>query len=261
MSHEISFIGSGNLGTNLARTLHQHGFSIHTVISKHAENARTLARQVGATSGTRPGDMHVSTDTIIFSVKDDALSEIISDYDFGDKLLVHTAGSLSMDVFSGHSKNYGVLYPLQTFSKHRVADFMNAPVFIEANNNYALSRIRQIADKISRYVYVMNSADRLRLHTAAVFTCNFVNHMYKIAEEIVEPSGLDIRVFEPLIRETTDKILREKDALKTQTGPAMRNDVKTMKKHLSILEGEPDLQNLYKMLSNRIFETSRNETK
>ncbi|HKK67346.1 MAG TPA: DUF2520 domain-containing protein, partial [Bacteroidales bacterium] len=189
------------------------------------------------------------------------LSGIISEYDFGDQLLIHTAGSLPMDVFEGHSKNYGVLYPLQTFSKHRVADFMNAPIFIEANNNYALSRIRQIADKISRDVYVMNSSDRLRLHTAAVFTCNFVNHMYKIAEEIVAPSGLDIQVFEPLIRETTEKILREKNALKTQTGPAYRNDKNTMEKHLSMLEGQSDLQDLYKMLSNRIFETSRNKTK
>ncbi|MFP4664090.1 MAG: Rossmann-like and DUF2520 domain-containing protein [Bacteroidales bacterium] len=261
MSHKISFTGSGNVGTNLARTLFQHGYKIESIISRHIENARQLAAQVNACPGTSLNDLDNNSDILLFAVSDDVLPEILEGFDFGDKVLIHTAGSLSLDTFQGHSKNYGVLYPLQTFSKHRVADFMNLPVFIEANNNYALSCIRQIAEKISRHVYVVNSEERLRLHTAAVFACNFVNHMYSIAEEIVSESGMGIEIFEPLIRETADKALRLGDPAKSQTGPALRNDKSTMDKHLTLLKDNKDLYDLYKILSNRIFETSIKERK
>ncbi|MFO7790373.1 MAG: DUF2520 domain-containing protein [Bacteroidales bacterium] len=259
MSHQISIVGSGNLGTNLCMTLFQHKFVINSIISRDIENAVHLASQCGAEAGDHPDDIPEISDTIIFCVSDDVLPEILKGQDFGNKLLIHTAGSMDMNVFKGYSENYAVLYPLQTFSKHHIADFRNAPVFIESINKYSNDRLQQIADKISRHVYELNSDERLKLHTAAVFASNFTNHMYQIATEITKDSGLGFEVFEPLIRETTEKVLTKKNPKLCQTGPAVRNDQNTIQKHLNVLKQNKALADLYKTLSNRIFETNRNK--
>jgi len=261
MSHQISIIGSGNLGTNLAMTLFQNKFTINSIISRHSENAEQLASQCEAIAGTKISQIPDQSDTLIFCVPDDVLSDILEDHDFGNKLLIHTAGSTNINVFEKHSDNYGVLYPLQTFSKDHIADFKNAPVFIEASNRYSLSRLQQIAHKISRRVHELNSQKRLELHTAAVFACNFTNHMYKIAEDFTRDTNLDFDIFVPLIRETTEKVIDKKDPAVSQTGPAVRNDKKTMDKHLAVLKGNKELTDLYKIISNRIFEQNRKKNR
>ena len=255
MSHKICLIGSGNLGTNLGLTLYQNGFEIKQVISRTLNNATCLAKQIGAEYSDNIDDIIDECDTIIFSVSDDAIPELIKGRQFGDKILIHTAGSVKRDVFKDVSDNYGVLYPLQSFSQHSIAEFKNAPVLIEGNNNYSFSRIRQIADQISSRVYEVNYSDRLKLHTAAVFACNFTNYMYQVANDIIEDLPIDFSIFKPLIRETTEKVIKTLDPVKSQTGPALRNDHTTMNKHLELISNDQELSELYKLISNRIFES------
>ncbi len=261
MTHQISIIGSGNMGTNLGMTLFQHKFIINSIISKHIENAEYLASQCEALAGDKLEDIPDTSDTLIFCVNDDTLPDILKGHNFGKKLLIHTAGSMNKNVFKGYSKNFGVLYPLQTFSKHHITDFRNTPVFIEANNKFSFNRLEQIAGKISLDVHELSFEKRLQLHTAAVFACNFPNHMYTIAEELIKDMGLDFEVFVPLIRETTEKVIDKKDPARCQTGAALRNDKSTLEKHLSVLKGNKALSDLYKIISNRIFEQNRKQSK
>ncbi|MDA3820829.1 MAG: DUF2520 domain-containing protein [Candidatus Delongbacteria bacterium] len=261
MSHQISIIGSGNLGTNLAITLFQNKFVINSIISRQIKNAEQLASQCAALAGTKIEHIPDHSDTLFFCVPDDVLTDILANHDFGNTLLIHTAGSMNINVFKKHSNNYAVLYALQTFSKDHIADFKNAPVFIEANNKYSFDRVQQIAGKISLNVQELSSKKRLELHTAAVFACNFTNHMYKIAEDLIQDTDLDFDVFVPLIRETTEKIIDIKDPARCQTGPAVRNDKNTMDKHLAVLKKNKALADLYKIISNRIFEQNRKQDK
>jgi predicted short-subunit dehydrogenase-like oxidoreductase (DUF2520 family) len=255
MTHKICLIGSGNLGTNLGLTLHHHGYNIVQVISKNLDNAETLACKINAKFTNNISLRDTSCDTIIFAVSDDSISDLLEGRYFDNTLLIHTAGSVNIDIFKGSSKNYGVLYPLQSFSKNKIADFMNAPVFIEGDNRFSFERIRQIAKTISSNVITADSEQRLKLHVAAVFASNFTNHMYSIANELIRDIPIDFVVFKPLIREISDKAIQTLDPDKCQTGPAVRNDRKTIEKHLSVLKDDVSLSELYKFMSNRIFET------
>lgn len=257
MARKISIIGSGNMATNLALTLYQHNFDIQDIISRTKENAITLASKVDAKAKTKPSDISNDADTVFFCVSDNILPEIINNNTFKGKILIHTAGSIELNIFDDKSESYGVMYPLQTFSKDRIADFKNTPLFIEASDNYSYSRIKQIAEKISNQVQFLDSERRIKLHIAAVFSCNFVNHMYTIASDILKDIDLDFSTLETLIKETTEKVAEKKDPYKTQTGPAIRNDNYTLSKHLDNLNYDKNLSDLYRILSNRIFETNR----
>lgn len=103
-----------------------------------------------------------------------------------------------------------------------------------------------------------DSAQRSRIHLAAVFACNFANHMYAIGEEVARRAGLDFEVLKPLVAETAAKACDARSPRDVQTGPAVRNDTPTMERHLALLDGEPTLQEIYTQISNNIWKTSRN---
>jgi predicted short-subunit dehydrogenase-like oxidoreductase (DUF2520 family) len=166
--------------------------------------------------------------------------------------VIHTAGSLAMDVLSPFTSRYGVFYPLQTFSKNKRVDFSKIPVFIESNNEIDLQIIKSLAESISDTVYEASSTQRQNLHLAAVFACNFVNHFYAIAADWVEKTDFPFHVLLPLIVETAEKIhyLTPREA---QTGPAIRYDRKVIEKQLDLLKTDKTTQQLYKLMSEHIY--------
>jgi predicted short-subunit dehydrogenase-like oxidoreductase (DUF2520 family) len=185
-------------------------------------------------------------DLFIVAVKDSALEEVIRRATKGreQQLFVHTAGSMSMSLFEGHTSRYGVFYPMQTFSKERLVDFTEIPVFIEG----ADPAIRQLAESISRRVYELTTEARKYLHLSAVFACNFVNHCYALSAELLEQHGLPFDVMLPLIDETARKVheLHPHDA---QTGPAVRYDENVIRMQSALLAADPELQQIYELLS------------
>jgi predicted short-subunit dehydrogenase-like oxidoreductase (DUF2520 family) len=167
-------------------------------------------------------------------------------------LYVHTAGSLPLAVFSDYSERRGVLYPLQTFDKNREIPFRNLPFFVEANSLEDEFLLEEIALKLSGNATQLSSEKRKYLHLAAVFACNFTNHLYTRAAQILEEQGLDRHLLLPLIRETVSKI-ETMHPHEAQTGPAVRYDKNVIDKHIEILENQPHLQELYQRLSEDIY--------
>jgi predicted short-subunit dehydrogenase-like oxidoreductase (DUF2520 family) len=195
---------------------------------------------------------HVA-DLYIIAVKDSALLEVISKATKGreGQLFVHTAGSMPLSVFEGYADRCGVLYPMQTFSMDREVDFREIPLFIEASDAASLQQIRALADSISQHVYELSTADRKYLHLAAVFACNFANHCYTLAADVLQKKGLPFDVMLPLVDETARKVheLHPKDA---QTGPAARGDQNVMQAQASLLDGKA--KEIYELLSQSIQE-------
>lgn len=153
-----------------------------------------------------------------------------------------------MDVLEHLEINYGVFYPLQTFTKEKAIDFSDVPICIEASSTRVHEVLFAIARSLSQKVVVMDSKDRKVLHLAAVFTNNFCNHLLFRAKTITDAEGIDFQLLKPLARETMEKAFFLTPEL-AQTGPARRGDQGTMKKHLAMLDGNTELQNLYKTLS------------
>lgn len=251
----IVFIGAGNLATNLAKALYRKGFRIVQVYSRTEASARSLAEVVEAEFTTDLNDINPFARLYIVSLKDSAFIELLPAIAAGkkkDALLVHTAGSLPLSVWNGTVEHYGVFYPMQTFSKQREVDFREIPFFIEASSAEDTELLKAVAATLSERVYEADSEQRKSLHLAAVFTCNFTNHMYALAAELLEKYHLPFDVMLPLIDETARKVhaLQPKSA---QTGPAIRYDENIINDHLGMLSDDSEMQKLYELVSRSIF--------
>lgn len=251
----IVFIGAGNLATNLAKALYRKGFRIVQVYSRTEDSARRLAEEVEAEFTTHPEDINSFARLYIVSLKDSAVAELLPAIVAGKRkeaLMVHTAGSIPMSIWEGHAEHYGVFYPMQTFSKQREVDFREIPFFIEASTPEDTELLKAIAATLSERVYEATSEQRKSLHLAAVFTCNFTNHMYTLAAELLEKYNLPFDVMLPLIDETARKV-HELSPKAAQTGPAIRYDENVINNHLAMLSDDPGMQQLYELISRSIF--------
>lgn len=251
----IVFVGAGNLATNLAKALYHKGFRIMQVYSRSKDSARALAEEVEAEYTTDLQALSADARLYIVSLKDAAFVELLPQIAAGKQgaLLVHTAGSIPMNIWEGHAERYGVFYPMQTFSKQRAVDFGEIPFFIEANSTEDTELLKAVAATLTDKVYEVNSEQRKNLHLAAVFACNFTNHMYALAADILKRSGLPFDVMLPLIDETARKV-HELTPADAQTGPAIRYDENVINNHLAMLEDTPEWQEIYKLISKSIHE-------
>lgn len=251
----IVFIGAGNLATNLAKALYRKGFRIVQIYSRTEASARSLAEVVEAEFTTSLENINPFARLYIVSLKDAAFIELLSAIVAGkkkDALMVHTAGSLPLSIWEGMTEHYGVFYPMQTFSKQREVDFREVPFFIEAASPEDTELLKAVAATLSERVFEVDSEQRKSLHLAAVFTCNFSNHMYALAAELLEKYRLPFDVMLPLIDETARKVHELKPKL-AQTGPAVRYDENIINDHLNMLSDDPEMQKLYELVSRSIF--------
>lgn len=254
-SYSVVFIGSGNVATHLAQALSGAGHRVLQVYSRSIENAKLLAEKHHAAYTDNLSEINREANLYIFAVKDDVLSEVAAQMPYTSGVWVHTAGSLPFDVLGCREKYYGVLYPLQTFSKGRELNFAGIPIFVEGDNPKTVSFLQEIGQSISSKVSVLSSEKRKYLHLAAVFACNFTNHMYVLASDIVESEGMTFDVLHALISETAAKakVMNPTDA---QTGPAVRFDKAVMQNHLQLLSDEYQRE-IYTLLSENIHKFAK----
>lgn len=251
---KIVLIGAGRVATHLGAGLQAAGCEVVQVYSRTHQSASALAARLSADYAVRVEDVRRDADVYIVALKDAVLHEFVPRLVEGRRqaLFVHTAGSMPMDLWKGLTPRYGVFYPLQTFSKERPVDFRTVPFFIEASAPAECSLLRQLASRLGAQVYEATSQQRRYLHLAAVFACNFANHMYTLSSHILHQHGLPFEVMLPLIDETARKVHHLPPA-QAQTGPAIRYDENVIGKHLELLAQEPSLCELYEKISKSIY--------
>ncbi len=256
----IVLIGAGNVAWHLCKALSANGMKPKYIYSKSLSSAAELGQKHQIAYGNDTEKLP-KADIYIFSIKDTALKQLakkpVLKRRISDALCLHTAGSIPASVFEPLTKNFGVLYPLQTFSKNIPLNFRKIPICAEGNTPENTQRAMQIAGKISSDVRIMNSAQREKIHLAAVFACNFANHQTAMAESLLEFFGIDFKILRPLIKETTRKALSY-GARQSQTGPALRNDSETLGRHSEILKELPDFQKIYTFVSSSIYRHHKN---
>jgi predicted short-subunit dehydrogenase-like oxidoreductase (DUF2520 family) len=249
---KISFAGAGNVTGALCRELHKKKHLIEHIVSRKEYSGSALAKLCEATWS----DDFVfpeSSEIIIVAVPDHSLSDVLGKIKCNDAaVVVHTAGSIGLDIFPSRLKYNGVLYPLQTFSPERKPDIFSVPFFIEASDDITLNTIRTLAESLTKSVYLSDSEHRRLLHLSAVFISNFTNHMLTAGKDISEKAGFSFEVLRPLILETLSKAI-EKGPENSQTGPAMRHDLNTVERHLDLLSFSPELKNIYEVISRSII--------
>lgn len=259
---KVILLGAGNLATHLGRALLAAGHDILQVYSRTMESASALATIAGGAPVVDISQVRSDADLYILSVKDSVLADLIPRLCKGKetKVFIHTAGSVAMDVFQGMALHYGVLYPMQTFSKAREVDFSQIPCFIEYSDDYAQKVIGEVAHSLSQRVYPLSSANRKYLHLAAVFACNFVNHCYAISHDLLEKKGIPFDVMLPLIDETAAKVHQLSPAA-AQTGPAVRYDENVIRAQSTLLKDNPLLKDIYDRMSVDIHRSANKSSK
>jgi predicted short-subunit dehydrogenase-like oxidoreductase (DUF2520 family) len=244
----VSFAGAGRVAYALCNELFHAGCNIDKVASPNKTPGRYLADGCKAlwSSDLQFPD---TTDVIIVAVPDHKLGSVLNEIKFSPGTLVaHTAGSFGLDIFPSHIANKGIFYPLQTFSKDRKISFTDLPFLLESSDDNSSFILKELAEMVGGKVHFVDTDRRKMIHLAAVFVCNFTNHMLTIGQGVAQKAGFSLKVLEPLIRETISKAI-ENGPEKSQTGPAIRNDLNTIEKHMKLLSFSPELQRLYNDLT------------
>ncbi len=250
--YNISFVGAGRVAGALAGAMVNAGLNILQIVTETDKNGKKLAETCKASWSTELSFAE-KNDVIIVSVPDRRLMEVLKKIKCRKETVVaHTAGSYGLEVFPSCLKHTGVFYPLQTFSKGREAIFENLPFFIEVSDNNTLSVLQNLSGYIGGEVHITDTEHRKLLHLSAVFVCNFTNHMLYAGEKISDKAGFSFKVLEPLLRETISKAM-DIGPERSQTGPAMRHDLNTVKKHLKLLSYSPVLRDVYLEVSKSIM--------
>lgn len=311
---KITLIGAGNVATHLGKALVEAGHTIVQVYSRTMASAALLGEQVNASPITSLAVLSNEADVYILSVKDSVLTELLTEAckGRGEKVFLHTAGSMPLSVFEGKALHYGVLYPMQTFSKVSEQKFFtpqekfftsqeknimsqknakpvqyfpdatksssgsaeengdvsgqitdspisspaSAPCFLEFNDEVSERVVRTLAGSISDKLYDLDSEARRYLHLSAVWACNFVNHCYDIASELLAQHGIPFEVMLPLIDETARKV-HELTPRQAQTGPAVRYDENVIGAQAKLLQADPLRRDIYELMSRSIHKMSQ----
>lgn len=248
---KIVIIGSGNVATVLARLCQKNNHQVIQVMSRHTENAKILSDELGCSYTNYDGITDMSADIYIVAISDGVLFDLNKSFSLGNKLIVHTAGSVSKDVLQNISTNYGILYPFQSLRKE-IQTIPEIPFIIDGNSNDTVTLIEDFAKTLSPLVKRLAEEDRFKLHVSGVFVNNFTNHLYAVAEDFCIKENLDFKLLFPLIQSTAQRI-KEISPKDIQTGPAYRNDVFTLDKHLRLLSAHPKLKYLYLKLTDSIM--------
>jgi predicted short-subunit dehydrogenase-like oxidoreductase (DUF2520 family) len=247
---DIIIIGTGNTATVLGRKLKAAGHTILQIFGRDAKAASELAYELDSESTNYWSVVQRNADIYLLAVSDIAIEEVAKELQLTDNVVIHTAGAVSKEILKARANHYGVLYPLQSLKKESIR-LPNIPILIDASDEKTLTQLEALGESISSTVNQASDEQRLKLHLAAVFCNNFVNHLYVLMEEYCNREGLDFKLLIPLIQETALRI-QSISPSSSQTGPALRGDTTTIEKHLSLLEAHPDLKSMYRLFTNSI---------
>lgn len=258
---KISIIGSGNVGWHLGITFENYHHPICEVFSRNEAKAEKLSEMLYKAEAKTDLDFSESdAELFILAVTDDAMEEVCSKLLLPENaILAHTSGSKSLDdlqklmlIYHDLPVKCAVFYPLMTFSAGKRLDLKSVPFCIEAVDDETEQILVDIAQEMSDTVYLLSSEERKVLHVAAVFACNFTNHLLALSKSITDNENLEFDLLKPIISETFKKALKADDPADVQTGPAIRNDKTIINRHLDYLKDDARLLEIYEVLTESI---------
>ena len=250
----IAFVGAGNVAWHLAQALTAAGHEVEAIYSRSRTSREPLASQLPQAQTLDTLDFsRLVLDVVFISVPDAALADVAAALKVSPgTLVVHTSGSQPLALLQKvEGARAGVFYPLQTFSKIKPIDMALVPLLVEAQSQETLQQLETLARSISSQVYQVSSEARKQLHLAAVFACNFTNHLLGISQQLLQEANLPKQLLQPLIEETIAKAAQQ-NPFSVQTGPAIRGDENVLQAHLQLLEQHPAYASLYRQLSKSI---------
>jgi predicted short-subunit dehydrogenase-like oxidoreductase (DUF2520 family) len=246
----VVLLGAGNVATHLYKAFSDaKNVSVVQWYNRTRASISSYANDVAITDDLKALK---EADIYIIAVSDDSIAKLSADLPFSNRLVAHTSGSVSVHDMDKKNK-LGVFYPLQTFSKATELDFSEVPICVEIIDKKNLKPLKDLAIAVGCTPHKVYAEQRQTMHLAAVFINNFTNQMYRIAHEIGETENVDFNLLKPLLLETARKVQHISPYM-AQTGPAKRNDKKTIRRHLKQIEKD-EHKKIYELLTNSIKKT------
>lgn len=254
----IYIIGSGNIAWNFARAFSNASIPIAGIWNRNKESGLALSNKFNLRFIEEERLIN-EEGVFILAVSDSAIESVSSRIGI-QSVVLHTSGTTELEVLLKRHPNCGVFYPLQTFSKNETVDFSTFPILIEYSSNEVKDMLEFWSQKLQTKSHFCRSSDRMKYHIAAVFACNFINHMLALSDYWLYESKLNFDILKPLISETIRKAMHN-GAFASQTGPAIRNDQITIEKHINLLANHPDLKKIYSFVTKSIYDFHFNNHK
>jgi predicted short-subunit dehydrogenase-like oxidoreductase (DUF2520 family) len=194
---------------------------------------------------------------VFITTPDDVIGEVAARIRwYKGQSIVHCSGAHSIDIIESAKQfraNTGCLHPLQTFAsiEQAIENLPGSTFAIEAEEPL-LTILKEMSTAMAGHWVILEANDKVLYHTAAVFACNYLITLMKLATDLWQDFGVSreqaIKALLPLLRGTLSNI--ENVGLPNcLTGPIARGDLGTIKKHLEALEKEsPYLLSTYKQL-------------
>jgi len=249
----ITIIGGGNVGYHMGQALYRAGYDIVQVLSRNPDKAIAAAESMRAMPAATISNLNDFSTVYVLAVPDDAIASVaqeLSDIGFvsEEAIVVHTSGATPASVLQPYFSNYGVFYPLQTMKREQRVNFKDIPICVQASDAGWEAFLREMGATISKSVHLTDDEQRAALHLAAVFVNNFTNAILQAAQDITQTQQIPFELLLPLL----DKTIRQaksQSPKSVQTGPALREDQKTIDRHLQQLEGQPELADIYQAMT------------
>ena len=160
-----------------------------------------------------------------------------------------------MRIFEPYAEAYGILYPYQSVNKDMNFEDVIVPLCVEANDKTTEKELLAFAQRLTTAVQQLDESQRLVLHRAAIFGCNFTNAMYTIAYDILREHNIDWQMILPLLQNTMDKV-KKMNPHDAQTGPAQRGDQNIIRLHQEALQNE-QLKDIYRLMTDYIMQNKK----
>jgi predicted short-subunit dehydrogenase-like oxidoreductase (DUF2520 family) len=259
---KLVLIGAGNVATHLGKAFKKAGHEILQVYSRSEASAKGLAKKLKCGYTVDANQINPGGDVYLIAVSDNSIKDVIQvlsnrklESAKRQPLFIHTSGSISISVFEKKFRHYGVVWPPYPFTKAKTVSFNDMAIIVEAGDKTAMRKLKLLCKDLSKNIVELNSSQRKQAHLAAVFANNFTNHFLVLAEQVLKKKNMSLDILRPLILESAKRIQHNSPGA-MQTGPARRGDTATLEEHLLLLKGEPKLQQIYRLISESIEETS-----
>jgi predicted short-subunit dehydrogenase-like oxidoreductase (DUF2520 family) len=249
---QVVMIGAGHMATVFTKVLLANKYTVVQVYSRTIASAELLAKEAGCGFTNSITAISTEADMYIMALADEAIEKVAEQLVLPNKLVIHTAGTISIQALANTSTNYGVLWPIKMIRK-TLPDFGDITVAIDASNKIALDHIRAIASIITTDIIEANDTKRLHMHVAAALTTNFTNHLYSLAAAYCKKHSIDFALFYPLI-ENAAKAIQHVSPASLQAGPAFRGNMHTIEKHRTAIGDDAVLLELYNACTKSILD-------
>ncbi len=262
----ITIVGPGNLGSALALELVRIGYPIRQMVSRResrsAKDARALARRLKA-KHIFLGETALNSDIVWITVPDDGIAEVArqlaASQSWKDTIVLHSSGALTSDELSALKKKgaqVASVHPLMSFVRGRTPTWQEVTFAVEGDAK-ALRIASDVARELGGRPFKIGKENKALYHAFGAFASPLVIALMSAMEQVGQAAGIPRarikRTMLPLLRETWTNYL-VMDAPRAFSGPLVRGDVHTIRKHLAELKRTPEAREVYLALARAAIE-------